>query len=79
VNGFREGNIADVLADPTTARNTLALGALRGDIDTTSDAQTILIGRTSAPSSRRGSRRRSRRDEDRTGRSSLHLRRARAL
>jgi Fe(3+) dicitrate transport protein len=44
VNGFRESDISAVLADPTTPRNQLALGALRGEIDTTSDAQTILIG-----------------------------------
>ena len=44
VNGFRGADISDVLANPTTPRNALSLGALRGDIDTTSDAQTILIG-----------------------------------
>ncbi|MBX3219350.1 MAG: TonB-dependent receptor [Labilithrix sp.] len=44
VNGFRGAGAADVLANPDTPRNQLSLGALRGDVDTTSDAQTILIG-----------------------------------
>ncbi|MBX3264544.1 MAG: TonB-dependent receptor [Labilithrix sp.] len=44
VNGFRGADVSDVLANPDTPRNALSLGALRGEIDTTSDAQTILIG-----------------------------------
>lgn len=44
VNGFRGLDIADVLANPETPQNRLALGGLRGDIDTTSSAQTIEIG-----------------------------------
>ncbi|MDF2696929.1 MAG: ligand-gated channel protein, partial [Labilithrix sp.] len=43
VNGFRGTDISDVLANPGTPRNTLALGTLRGDIDS-GDTTTILIG-----------------------------------
>lgn len=44
VNGFRGADIADVLANPTTPRNALFVGELRGEVDTPSDAQAILIG-----------------------------------
>jgi Fe(3+) dicitrate transport protein len=44
VNGFRGADVMDVLANPDTPRNALSLGALQGNIDTTSDATTILIG-----------------------------------
>ncbi len=44
VNGVRGGDLREVLADPSAPRNALTLGALRGEADTPSEAQAILIG-----------------------------------
>lgn len=44
VNGFRQGDINDVLGNPNTPRNALAMGALQGTIDTSGDSSTIMIG-----------------------------------
>jgi Fe(3+) dicitrate transport protein len=44
VNGFRGADILDVLSNPTAGRNPSFVGALRGEVDTTTDAQTIMIG-----------------------------------
>ncbi len=44
VNGVRGTDTAEALADPTSPRNALTLGILRGDADSPSDAQAVLIG-----------------------------------
>lgn len=44
VNGFRGADIAEVLGNPGSARNAVFRSVLAGDIDATTDAQTVLIG-----------------------------------
>ena len=44
VNRFRGTSIADVLADPTSARNAIYYGVLTGELDTSSSQETLLIG-----------------------------------
>ncbi len=44
VNGFRGGDIADALKNPDTPRNAALVGELRGDVNTTTSDQTIMIG-----------------------------------
>ena len=44
VNGLRGADIADVLANPDTPRNQVFAGVLRGDQDSLSPAEAILIG-----------------------------------
>ncbi len=44
VNGFRGADLAEVLANPGSARNAVFRGVLTGEVDATTDAQTLLIG-----------------------------------
>ncbi len=44
VNSFRGASIADVLADPESARNSIYYGVLTGQIDSSTREETILIG-----------------------------------
>jgi len=43
-NHFRGAAFADVLAAPTSARNAVFMAVLRGEADSSSDAETLLIG-----------------------------------
>jgi Fe(3+) dicitrate transport protein len=44
VNSFRGASIADVLADPESARNAIYYGVLTGQIDSSTREETLLIG-----------------------------------
>ncbi|MCP3140795.1 TonB-dependent receptor family protein [Pyxidicoccus xibeiensis] len=44
VNRFRGVSIADVLADPTSARNAIYYGVLTGELDASSSQEELLIG-----------------------------------
>jgi len=44
VNRFRGTSIADVLADPTSARNAIYYGVLTGELDSSSSQEALLIG-----------------------------------
>lgn len=44
VNRFRGASIASVLADPTSARNSIYYGVLTGELDTSSAQDALLIG-----------------------------------
>ncbi|PTL77955.1 TonB-dependent receptor domain-containing protein [Vitiosangium sp. GDMCC 1.1324] len=44
VNGFRGASISEVLADPTSARNSIYYGVLTGQLDSSTREETIMIG-----------------------------------
>ena len=44
LNRFRGAALTDVLANPNSARNQVYTGVLRGELDTSSDLETLLIG-----------------------------------
>jgi Fe(3+) dicitrate transport protein len=44
VNSFRGISVADVLADPTSARNAIYYGVLTGELDSSTPGETIMIG-----------------------------------
>ena len=56
LNGFVGADIADVLADPDSARNSIYYGVLTAALDASTSDETLLIGRTGASSCRRACR-----------------------